>query len=198
MTGHSEFQVIILDKKSNKTNLLVVLLKLLNVIFYDDTMASHRDEIESDELKSFVEIMIKVYRGTMTDTDRLIHRILTLLYDNQHAPAICSIQLAGSKTRSLTWIFNYLQPKDVYTTLSNFPFQRTQLALPFDFESSSAKSVHDIKVSEARALFNPSNFPDDEEEEDEDEEKRKKMQGFTCWRKGRGSYIKKFKTYYRT
>ena len=168
MTGHSEFSLIIFNKKSNRNEMLVILLKLLNVIFYDDTIASHKEEIESKELENFVENVTRVYNGTMSDTDRLIYRILTLLHDNQYAPDMCSVQLNGSKAKNLTWIYNYLQPKDVYATLSDFPFQRAQIAPPFNFESVGAKHIHDTKLSDAKSLYAPSNFSEDEEEDEMD------------------------------
>ena len=143
LTGHSDFKVIIAS--SSNAQYLSQLLLLLNCIFHI-TKIDYLSEFSKDDVIEFVEDLLTVYSGTISDYDRLIFRILKFLNDKKFISDIYTLKskkISQNSVDTSDWIFTAISSSMVYKTISNFPYSRRYDIPLFDFEFSMDKPIND-------------------------------------------------------
>lgn len=95
-----------------------------------------------DDTVFLVEVLLGHYKCTMSITDRLIYRIISILHAaGRCAPIYALLETRGRKL-SLTWewLVQQITPAMVYSSSAHFPRHRSLLPQPFFFEAPSVKS----------------------------------------------------------
>jgi len=158
--GHSKFlQVLCKDADPN----ISIIRLLLQLVSYSVANEWTDDTSSSDEF--LVKSLLGVYTGKLTESDRLILRILHIMHQARRCGEICTLELTGLFRKSSTndlkyapssrsWITSVLSQATVYSTLSNFPFWRSLVPQPFVTEGYiGSKSYNDQMIQLTRGIL---------------------------------------------
>ena len=172
ITGHSKFADIISTRKTAydsrvdaATARRIGLWKL--VLIFVSSIVEEKSELEGGEsfdssCTILLDIFQQEYRGTLSLSDRLMLRIIHILYSKGIGGAPCSHtvknvtasrQAAKTTDSKMEWVIDILSSSMVYSTLAEYSIQRPSYSLPFDFESQIVHSKHRADVNKQLKLL---------------------------------------------
>jgi hypothetical protein len=163
ITGHSKF-VDIMSTKKVAHDVKNGVLKL--ALIFISSIVEKSVEEGSDSFESSCAILLDVfqqeYRGTLSVSDRLMLRIIQLLYSKRIGEAPCThVAKNATSTRpkantadsKMEWMIDSLSLSMVYSTLADYSIQRPAYSVPFDFESPAVHNQHSFNINKQLQLL---------------------------------------------
>lgn len=125
--GHSQYQHSL---QSSTLPMLELLLMILSHI------VANNADLDNDDVTYLITTIVGLYSFSLSRIDRIIFRIVDILcYQGMCAPLYLLAQSRGASPHmSSDWLLSLPSTPIVYSTLANFPDQRTARSLPFPFE----------------------------------------------------------------
>ena len=164
MVSHSRFSATLRGQKQLTPNLslLRLLLVLLSIVLPAlEVPSSHpvslgdRNEAGSGSDQFLVNCLLQMYQGTVSDSDRLILRILHLLNSAGKCLALCTLKPVSMQSKK-----SFKGPTDtggsligtilqqlVYSTVSQYPTWRACAPQAIDIEGSDAEKSYRLTYS---------------------------------------------------
>jgi Nucleolar pre-ribosomal-associated protein 1 len=164
MVSHSRFSATLRGQKQLTPNLslLRLLLVLLSISLpAQEVSSSHlvslgdRNESGSGSDQFLVNSLLQMYQGTVSDSDRLILRILHLLNSAGKCLALCTLKpvsiqskksFKGTPETGGSLMGTILQQL-VYSTISQYPTWRSCAPQPIDIEGPDAEKSYRVTFS---------------------------------------------------
>lgn len=171
MVSHSRFSTTLKGQKQISPNLsllrlLLVLLSIslpaLDISGTQIVSLGDMNEAGSGSDQFLVSSLLQMYQGTVSDSDRLILRILHLLNSAGKCPALCTLKPVTTQAKKSfkgppetggSLIGTVLQQL-VYSTISQYPTWRACAPQPIDIEGPDAEKSYRLTFS---ALVNSVN-----------------------------------------
>ena len=196
--GHSKFPVIVNPARDHqhaaKVPLLKLILQLTQIVCPAGSVVQNKKSVvDASQHFLLAEVLLATYGGTMSESDRITLRILTLLFEAGRSPPLCTLQprlvgqvLNPAGLRSAEeniancarWMVEGITPPLAYSTLSRFPMWRSMVPQPLagletvngDDESESALDAAQVDTEWSGAASKKDSDMEVDDEENEDEE----------------------------